>query len=157
MADQLIMEIRRVVSHHLSNPFAQNLSALVGQLEKDLSATKIPLDAHHARVLQIFFHQLQQSLTLDSKRREDFQLNLNSLLRMLEVELNSIQDAFGQSVQQELGEVRSKLQMQDEQTNRQRELLHLMIKDLKNEVNISRKQEKALKTRLDTLEYSTIW
>jgi len=71
------------------------------------------------------------------------------------VELRSIQDAFG-SVQQELGEIRSKLQMQDEETNLQRELLHLMIKDLKNEVNISRKPETALKTRLGKLEYSTI-
>jgi len=58
MADQLIMEIRRVVSHHLLNPWPQNLSALVGQLEKDLSVTKIPLDAHHVRVLQSFFEQL---------------------------------------------------------------------------------------------------
>ena len=71
------------------------------------------------------------------------------------MELRSIQDAFG-SVQQELGEIRSKLQMQDEETNLQRELLHLMIKDLKNEVNISRKPETALKTRLGKLEYSTI-
>jgi len=44
---------------------------------------------------------------LDSKRREDFEINLNSLLRSLEVELRSIQDVFG-PVQQELGEIRSK-------------------------------------------------
>jgi len=155
MADQLIMEIRRVASHHLSNPFPQNLSALVGQLEKELSATKIPLDAHHVRLLQSFFEQLHQSLTLDSKRREDFEIDLNSLLRSLEVELRSIQDAFG-SVQEELGEIRSKLQMQHEATDQQRELFHLVIKDLKNEANISHKQENALKTRLDKLEYSTI-
>jgi len=155
MADQLIMEIRRVVSHHLLNPLPQNLSALVGQLEKDLSVTKIPLDAHHVRLLQSFFEQLHQPLTLDSKRREDFEINLNSLLRSREVELRSIQDVFG-PVQQELGEIRSKLQMQDEETNLQRELLHLMIKDLKNEVDISRKRETALKTRLGKLEYSTI-